>query len=115
MEVAFTNDEQTAVESIKRYWASSFLPAMYNYRIYSPATAEKNGKVVGEEIIREQTLISDDPEVHIKHAEELLDLGFDHIHFFSAGPDQRAFIEAYGREVLPTLRQRRGHERKRAA
>jgi coenzyme F420-dependent glucose-6-phosphate dehydrogenase len=106
--VAFTADIQGAVASLKRYWASSFLPAMFNYRIYDPATAQRNGEVVGEDFIRRTVLISPDPAEHIRHAEELLDIGFDRIYFFSAGPDQRAFIEGYGQEVLPKLRQRYG-------
>ncbi|MEN3352120.1 MAG: hypothetical protein V7640_278, partial [Betaproteobacteria bacterium] len=31
-------------------------------------------------------------------------LGFDHLIFHSAGPDQKTFIEGYGRDVLPRLR-----------
>ena len=43
-------------------------------------------------------------------------LGFTHLYFHSAGPDQRAFLEAYGREVLPGLRQNPSHPaRERAA
>jgi hypothetical protein len=44
--------------------------------------------------------------IDIKFAQRYVDLGFDHLIFHSAGPDQRAFIEDYGREVLPRLRQR---------
>jgi hypothetical protein len=32
-------------------------------------------------------------------------MGFDHLIFHSAGPDQRAFLEGYGRDVLPRLRE----------
>jgi hypothetical protein len=32
------------------------------------------------------------------------DLGFDHLIFHPAGPDQQAFIEGYGSDVLPKLR-----------
>ena len=39
-------------------------------------------------------------------AGEYGDLGFDHLIFHSAGPDQQAFIEGYGRDVLPKLRER---------
>jgi coenzyme F420-dependent glucose-6-phosphate dehydrogenase len=41
-------------------------------------------------------------------AQRYLDLGFDHLIFHSAGPDQRAFIEGYGRDVLPKLRGKAG-------
>jgi hypothetical protein len=32
-------------------------------------------------------------------------MGFDHLIFHSAGPDQRAFLDGYGRDVLPRLRE----------
>jgi coenzyme F420-dependent glucose-6-phosphate dehydrogenase len=61
--------------------------------------------VVGSDTIKQGVCISADPEDHIKFAQGYIDLGFDHLIFHSAGPDQAAFIEAYGREVLPRLRQ----------
>jgi coenzyme F420-dependent glucose-6-phosphate dehydrogenase len=66
--------------------------------------AEENGKAVGSEIIKEAVCISADPRDHIKLAERYIDLGFDHLIFHSAGPDQRPFLEGYGRDVLPRLR-----------
>jgi coenzyme F420-dependent glucose-6-phosphate dehydrogenase len=62
--------------------------------------------VVGADTIRKSTCISADPEEHVKHAQRYIDLGFDHLIFHSAGPDQANFIEAYGRDVLPRLRQK---------
>jgi hypothetical protein len=69
--------------------------------------SEENGKVVGADIIKEAVCISADPEDHIKLAQGYIDMGFDHLIFHSAGPDQRAFLEGYGREVLPRLREAR--------
>ena len=67
--------------------------------------AEENGKAVGADVIKEAVCISADPEDHIKLAQGYIDMGFDHLIFHSAGPDQRAFLEGYGRDVLPRLRQ----------
>jgi coenzyme F420-dependent glucose-6-phosphate dehydrogenase len=82
--------------------------------------SEKNGKIVGAETIREAGCFSADPEEHVKHARKYIDLGFDHLIFHSAGPDQQAFIEGYGRDVLPKLRRQskgssKAAQRKRAA
>jgi coenzyme F420-dependent glucose-6-phosphate dehydrogenase len=40
----------------------------------------------------------------VRYAQKYIDMGFDQLIFHSAGPDQQAFIEAYGRDVLPKLR-----------
>jgi coenzyme F420-dependent glucose-6-phosphate dehydrogenase len=63
--------------------------------------AELNGVVVGGDTVRERVCISTDREEHIRFIQRYIDLGFDHLICHSAGPDQRAFLEAYSREVLP--------------
>jgi coenzyme F420-dependent glucose-6-phosphate dehydrogenase len=80
------------------------VPAMFTQRLHTPKLSEANGKVVGAEVIEKATCISDDPSDHVEHARQYLELGFDHLYFHSAGPDQGRFIEAYGERVLPQLR-----------
>jgi len=103
--VAFTDDENEAIESRKTYWAATFVPALFTQRIYTPKMAEENGKVVGSDTIGKAVCISSDPADRVKFAQKYIDLGFDRLYFHSAGPDQRKFIEAYGRGVLPKLRE----------
>jgi coenzyme F420-dependent glucose-6-phosphate dehydrogenase len=102
--VAYTDDENAAIECRKTYWAGTFVPALFTERIYTPQMSEQNGKVVGADTIKQATCISPDPQAHVKFARRYIDLGFDHLVFHCAGPDQRGFIERYGREVLPLIR-----------
>ena len=104
--VDFTEDEDKAIETRQAYWAGSFVPAMFTQRIYTPEGSEQNGKIVGPDTIRKSVCISADPDEHVKNAQRYIDLGFDHLIFHSAGPDQANFLEAYGRDVLPRLRQK---------
>jgi coenzyme F420-dependent glucose-6-phosphate dehydrogenase len=103
--VAYTDDEEKAIEYRKKYWAGTFVPALFTERIYTPKMSEENGKVVAADVIKEAVCISADPEDHIELARRYIDMGFDHLIFHSAGPDQRAFLEGYGRDVLPRLRE----------
>jgi coenzyme F420-dependent glucose-6-phosphate dehydrogenase len=102
--VAYTDDEEKAIECRKKYWAGTFVPALFTERIYTPKMSEENGKVVGADVIKEAVCISADPKDHIDLARRYIDMGFDHLIFHSAGPDQRAFLEGYSRDVLPRLR-----------
>jgi coenzyme F420-dependent glucose-6-phosphate dehydrogenase len=113
--VAYTADEAKAIECRRAYWAGTFVPALFTEKIYTPAMSEQNGSVVGSDTIREAACISANPEEHIKLAQRYIDLGFDHLIFHSAGPDQRAFIEEYGKNVLPRLRQQSQQNSKSAA
>ena len=108
--VAYTDDEEKAIEYRKKYWAGTFVPALFTERIYTPKMSEENGKVVGADVIKEAVCISADPKDHIELARRYIDMGFDHLIFHSAGPDQRAFLEGYGRDVLPRLREATRHK-----
>jgi len=113
--VDYTADEEKAIECRKAYWAGTFVPALFTEKIYTPEMSEQNGKAVGADTIWEAVCISADPEDHIKFAQKYIDRGFDHLIFHAAGPDQRAFIEGYGRDVLPRLRERSRAKAKSAA
>jgi len=102
--VAYAADEDSAVASVKQYWAGTFIPALFSERIHTPALSEENGKAVGSDTITKSRCISADPEEHVRFAKQYIEYGFNELFFHSAGPDQRAFIEGYGRDVLPRLR-----------
>jgi coenzyme F420-dependent glucose-6-phosphate dehydrogenase len=44
-----------------------------------------------------------DPEVHRREIQKFLDLGFDQIYLHNVGRNQAAWIDLFGREVLPRL------------
>jgi coenzyme F420-dependent glucose-6-phosphate dehydrogenase len=49
-------------------------------------------------------LISSDLDLHRRHIQGFLDLGFDKIYLHNVGRNQSQWIAAFGREVLPKLR-----------
>jgi coenzyme F420-dependent glucose-6-phosphate dehydrogenase len=102
--VAYTDDEAGAVAVRHQFWAGAMVPALFAHKIYTPAMSARNGKVVGADTLKQKACISPDPEAHRRFAQQYVDLGFTHLFFHSAGPDQRAFLERYGRDVLPRLR-----------
>ncbi len=104
--VAYTDDLEAAVACRRQYWAGTYIPALYAQKIYTPKMSEQNGVAVGPDTVKQMGCFSPDPEEHVRFAQQYVDLGFDHLVFHYAGPDQRAFLERYGRDVLPRLRQR---------
>ena len=106
--VAYTEDEEGAIRCMQQYWAATFVPALFDQRIYTPAMSEKNGEVVGADIIRSKMCISSNPQDHVEYAQQYIDLGFNEIFFHSPGPDQKTFLEGYGRDVLPKIRESAG-------
>ncbi len=103
--VDFTDDKEKAIAIRKAFWAGTFVPALFTEKIYTPKMSETNGKAVGSDTISESLCISADADVHVKFARHHIDLGFNHLIFHAAGPDQHTFLDGYGRHVLPRLRQ----------
>ena len=104
LNVAYAADRDEAIEAQRKFWAGAFVPALYDQKIYTPRMSEQNGEVVGPDSITKMACISNDPDEQVEFAQRYVELGFDHLIMHSAGPDQRAFIEGYGRDVLPRLR-----------
>jgi len=104
--VAYTDDTDAAVKMFKQYWAGTMIFATHLQNIYTPEMVAINGMVVGEDVIKNRQCISSDPEVHAKFVQRFIDMEFDRLYFHSAGPDQYEFIESYGRDVLPIIRER---------
>ena len=113
--VAYADNEQEAIEARKRYWAGTFIPAMFTQKLYTPKMSEENGAVVGSETVKEKCCISANPDDHIKFARQYIELGFDQLFFHSAGPDQKTFLERFGKDVLPELRKAKAPKSKKAA
>ena len=59
-----------------------------------------------QRVIEQKMLISADPQEHVELAKRYADMGFTHLLFHCAGPDQLQSIKKYGEEVLPKIRQR---------
>ncbi|HYC55214.1 MAG TPA: TIGR03557 family F420-dependent LLM class oxidoreductase [Candidatus Binatia bacterium] len=72
--------------------------------IRSPHDFEQMAKMVNPEDFQGRMVISSDPEAHRKEIQKFLDLGFHQIYLHNVGRNQREWIEAFGREVLPALR-----------
>jgi coenzyme F420-dependent glucose-6-phosphate dehydrogenase len=108
LNVEYTNDEETAIQNQKKYWAATYIPALFNQKIYTPAMSAENGEAVGADTIKKASCISAHPGDHVRFAQKYIDMGFDQLIFHSADPNQRAFLEAYSRDVLPKLRSKVG-------
>jgi coenzyme F420-dependent glucose-6-phosphate dehydrogenase len=108
LNVAYTDNKDEAVQALLKYWAGTFVPALFDQKIYTPAMSAENGEVIGADTVMKTSCISANPDDHVKFTQQYVDLGFDRIFYHCAGPDQKAFLEGYGREVLPQVRRKLG-------
>jgi alkanesulfonate monooxygenase SsuD/methylene tetrahydromethanopterin reductase-like flavin-dependent oxidoreductase (luciferase family) len=71
--------------------------------IRSPYDFAEIAKLVRPEDFQGRMLISSNLEEHRREIQRFLDLGFDRVYLHNVGRNQREWIEAFGREVLPKL------------
>jgi coenzyme F420-dependent glucose-6-phosphate dehydrogenase len=108
LNVEYTQNLDKALEAQKKYWAGTFIPALFDQKIYTPKMSQENGEPVGMDTIKKMACVSSNPDDHVKFIQQYIDLGFDHLVFHSALPDQRTFIESYAKDVLPRVRSKIG-------
>jgi coenzyme F420-dependent glucose-6-phosphate dehydrogenase len=60
-------------------------------------------KLVRPEDFKGRMLISSDLEAHRKEIQNIANLGFDRIYLHNVGRNQKEWIEAFSREVLPGI------------
>lgn len=102
--VSYDEDYEKALKSC-RFWAGTLLPFTFKYEIYDPREIEENAAFVGDENLGEIWIISTDIEEHIKRLQKIIDVGVDILYIQSSSPDEKKFIETYGKEVLPYLKE----------
>ena len=71
--------------------------------IRSPKDFEQMATLVRPDDFMGRMIMSADPEVHRREIQKFLDLGFDQIYVHNVGRNQAAWIDLFGREVLPRL------------
>ena len=103
LNVAYTDNIDAAVQENLKYWAGTYVPALYEQNIYTPKMSQENGEVVGPDTVKKTGCFSSNPEDHIKFAQQYVDLGFDCLVFHVSG-DQKAFLESYAHDVVPKIR-----------
>lgn len=106
VKVSYDPDRRRALEDTK-IWAALALPAESKTGVDDPREMERLAKGV-EDVAHRRWLVSNDADEHIEQLRPYLDLGFNHLVFHSAGDHQARFLELYGSQILPRIRQRWG-------
>jgi coenzyme F420-dependent glucose-6-phosphate dehydrogenase len=103
VKVSFDTDRQRALEDTK-IWAALALPAETKAGVHDPREMERLAAGV-EDVAHRRWLVSNDPDEHVEQIRPYIDLGFTHLVFHAPGNDQARFLELYGRQILPRLRE----------
>lgn len=104
LNVEYEDNLEEAIKNQQKYWAGTYVPALFNQKIYTPTDSAENGQIVGADAIKKAACVSSNPEDHVKFAKQYIELGFNYLAFHSARPDQSTFIQKFSRDVVARLR-----------
>ncbi len=99
--LSWDDSEEKARQIAHDQWRSNVFPSPIAWNLETPAQFDAAARFVRPEDVEEVILVSSDLKQHVSWIREFIDLGFDRIYLHHVGQDQRAFIRAFGEEVLP--------------
>jgi coenzyme F420-dependent glucose-6-phosphate dehydrogenase len=104
MWMSYDEDYDNAMASV-RPWAGSLLPVFFKLGVYDPKEIEYHGTLVGDRQLADSWVIATSSEPMIKAVEKFVKLGFTNLHITSSSPDQKKFIQFFGKKALPYLKE----------
>ena len=105
--VSWDKDYDKALASIAR-WRAVAAPHSFEKEVWDPRELDRMGESVAIDDLAWRWTICTNLEDILKKVEGYVGLGFDDIEIRSGSPDEPAFIEKFGREILPYLREKYG-------
>ena len=102
LHLSWARTEEEALQNALREWPNGGM-SFPKQDIKNPEDFAAMAKLVRPEDFKNRVLISSDLEVHRKHIQHYVDMGFDEVHLHNVGRNQAEFIEVFGRDVLPSL------------
>jgi alkanesulfonate monooxygenase SsuD/methylene tetrahydromethanopterin reductase-like flavin-dependent oxidoreductase (luciferase family) len=102
LHLSWAETDKRALENAMTEWPNGGMK-FPKADIRSPMDFEQMARLVRPEDFQGRMLISSDLEEHRKEIQRFADMGFDKIYLHNVGRNQKEWIEAFGREVLPKI------------
>jgi coenzyme F420-dependent glucose-6-phosphate dehydrogenase len=97
-------DFERAIQIRKKY-AAGLLPNIYNLNMYDPRELEAVGRVVDMQRLIDTSLLTSNPDDHIRILESYIELGFSGLSIGNLGEKEEEFLKMYGEKVIPYLKE----------
>lgn len=101
--LAWAEDEETARVEAWEQWRTNVVAGPLFAELATPEELEMAALHVRPEDVARAIPVSADPHAHLRRLEEVARAGADAIYLHNVTTAQEAFVETFGREVLPAL------------
>lgn len=104
VKLSYDRDPDQAVANT-RFWAPLALSAEQKHTIDSAAEMEAAADALPIETVASRWIVTADPHEAVARIGDYVSWGFTHVAVHGPGHDQRRFLEQFGQDVLPGLRE----------
>ncbi|VWX62507.1 5,10-methylene tetrahydromethanopterin reductase [Burkholderiales bacterium 8X] len=104
VDLSWAATEAEALQQAYDNWRFNAASGNANTDLRQPEDFEAATRHLKPGDMHSRVMISNDLDVHVAHLQACIDLGVTAIDLHQVGGDQAAFIDTFGREVLPALR-----------
>jgi coenzyme F420-dependent glucose-6-phosphate dehydrogenase len=104
MQVSYAHTEQEALDGAFDQWRTNILPPEVLADLSRPQQFDAAAQFIRPEDLKEEMLISTDPQAFIQQIQHCIDLGFETIILHNVNRRQEQFITDFGQHVLPFLK-----------
>ena len=102
--LAYADSDDEALAIAVDQWRGNCVPTLLAWDLTTPEQFEAATRHVPPSEVAANVRVSADLGRHLGWMQEYVDLGFEELHLHHVGQHNEAFIDAFGAEVLPTLR-----------
>ena len=102
-QLSYDETDEEALKGAWEQWKTNAFKNRVQTELKIPEQFEDASLLVRPQDIHEKVHVSADIEDHIKQLEKYVKLGFEHIYIHNVNRHQKAFIEDFGRHVVPAL------------
>jgi G6PDH family F420-dependent oxidoreductase len=104
--VAWADTVDEGVDHAHRLWANAGVPGELAQVLPSPQHFEQASQLVTRASTADSVVAGNKVEEHVDQMRSFVTAGYDEVYVANMGPNYAEMIEAYGREVLPAVRQK---------
>jgi probable non-F420 flavinoid oxidoreductase len=101
--IAWDETHEAALDGAWREWRTNVLPGDVPWEIRTPRQFQEATRYVTPEDVASAVFVSPDLGAQAAHIRGFAEMGADEVMIHDVAPNQEAFVEAFGRHVLPEL------------
>jgi len=100
----YDQDRKRALQYARKWGAATLGALFFKLPISDPRDIEEIGKIVSDEALMRNFIVSSEPEPYIKSIEKVAEMGFTQAYFSGTTADEPGFLEFLGKHVIPYIK-----------